>query len=135
MIPSNLIQPSSFSLVCFSHIGTCRLQKPYVHVCVCACLEREKGDGGRKTELMRSECLCMYTSLCCVLTSTEWPGMFVHLFEVVCAKKHNTEKSEQNVCSIMIKQNEVNWPIQSLFNKSQMMKMFETLVSKVFDAQ
>lgn len=43
VIPSNLIQTSSFSLVCFSHIGACRLQKPYVCVCV-----REGGREGRE---------------------------------------------------------------------------------------
>lgn len=48
VISSNLIQPSSFSLVCSSHIGACRLRKPHVPVCVGVKESRErKGDGGR----------------------------------------------------------------------------------------
>ena len=70
MISSNLIQPSSFSLVCFLQIGARSLQKPCVCVfccvCVCVCVRvrERKGDWGRKTEVMSSECVCMYKYLC-----------------------------------------------------------------------
>lgn len=46
VIPSNLIQASFFSLVCFSHIGACRLPKPCECECVYVCI-RGEGKGGQ----------------------------------------------------------------------------------------
>lgn len=81
VIPSNLIQPSSFSLVCFSHIGACRLKKT-----LCACVSvgiREMGEEGGQTELIGSEYVCMHKYLCCVLSSTKWLQRCAP-WEVVC---------------------------------------------------
>lgn len=67
VIPSNLIQLSSFALVCSSHVGACRLQKPCLYVCARVCVreETEGEEKGRQTELISSDCVFKYKCLFC----------------------------------------------------------------------